>query len=454
MSQNHLENSGVQSSKTPGLKPVLAAALASLEVQLDQELTRYRRTRLAAYRTLNQPRMRASMMSNQAQKIAAVAAGGVTTQTSIAKDVNEITLPQVSSTTPPASISESETHEELPKSVKENLPKQHTLKISSTSATDEKPTLPIANSANIVPAKIGDRKSEDIIKPQSISKPPDDYLESSEALLRSLAQEQPQSDKPQNSSHSLLSPMGIGSMLLLLLSSLTLGYVLFNPKNLPQFSLNSLLPRNSSNSRVKIENPGSNTKAQTQAPLTPIPKYPNLATNEFPEVKNPDDVVGLTPTAKPILISTPNPVVTQNPVVSPTNTAQLQSPIATSSPVATPVTTTQVSQPTATTTPTTPATTAQVSQPTATTTPSLQPTPSPQKLDDAEIKPLADGFYHVVVDNQGENSLSKARLAVPDAYLSPERKFIYLGAFKTKEQVQRHLQMLEAKGIKAKVQQP
>jgi len=44
MSQD-LRHLGTQSSKTPGLKPQLAAALACLEVQLDQELARYRRTR-------------------------------------------------------------------------------------------------------------------------------------------------------------------------------------------------------------------------------------------------------------------------------------------------------------------------------------------------------------------------------------------------------------------------
>jgi hypothetical protein len=270
-----------------------------------------------------------------------------------------------------------------------------------------------------------------------------------------LAQEPPQTTKTRTSGDSLLSPIGIGSMLLLLLSSLTLGYVMFNPKNLPQFSFNNLFQRNASNSGVKTENVSSNTKIQTQAPLTPIPKYPNLATNEFTEVKTPDDVVGLAPTATPTLISTPNPVVTQNPTVPPTNTAQPpQLPIATPSPEITPTTAAQVQQPTATTTPIPPTTIAQVQQPTATTSPSPQPTPTPQKLDDAEIKPLADGFYHVVVDNQGENSLAKARLAVPDAYLSPEKKFIYLGAFKTKEQVKQHLQMLETKGIKARVQQP
>ena len=41
MNQNPL----IDSSQTPVLNPALTTALASLEVQLDQELTRYRRTR-------------------------------------------------------------------------------------------------------------------------------------------------------------------------------------------------------------------------------------------------------------------------------------------------------------------------------------------------------------------------------------------------------------------------
>jgi hypothetical protein len=56
MSQNQLVESGHQSSKTPGLKPALAAALSCLEVQLDQELARYRRTR-TAFKTPSQPRI-------------------------------------------------------------------------------------------------------------------------------------------------------------------------------------------------------------------------------------------------------------------------------------------------------------------------------------------------------------------------------------------------------------
>jgi hypothetical protein len=66
MSQNPLVDSGEKSSKKTGLKPPLAAALASLEVQLDQELTRYRRTR-TGYRTFSQPRVGISTSSKYQQ---------------------------------------------------------------------------------------------------------------------------------------------------------------------------------------------------------------------------------------------------------------------------------------------------------------------------------------------------------------------------------------------------
>ncbi|NJL81488.1 MAG: hypothetical protein HC917_26965 [Richelia sp. SM2_1_7] len=48
MSENPLSySSGNQTSKPSNLKPAISAALASLEVQLDEELARYRRTRIS-----------------------------------------------------------------------------------------------------------------------------------------------------------------------------------------------------------------------------------------------------------------------------------------------------------------------------------------------------------------------------------------------------------------------
>ncbi|WP_026734212.1 hypothetical protein [Fischerella sp. PCC 9605] len=425
MNQNPLVDSSVKSSKTPELKPALAAALSSLEVELDQELARYRRTRFT-HKTSLQPRLGISM-SGKLQQLTAIATTEVKTQHApSANNSEKISLPLFPSTTPPISESESNTQEQVPTTVKENSSQQHTLEMPSTSAVDKKQTTPIPNSASIVPATIGENKSQNLVSQNSTPKPPDDYLESSEALLRSLAEEQPPTNKRSNSSDSLLSPLGIGSMLLLLMSSLTLGYVVFNPKSLPHLSLNGLFKKNTLDSATNTEGTGadSNIKTVAEPELTPIPKNPNLAASEFPEVKNPNDVVGLQPKPKltPIATSTPSPIPATTTIAQ-----QVQPTSAPMPPIAT------------TTTPTKPTPT---------------PAPSPQNLDDAEIKPLADGFYHVVIDNQSVELFAKIRQVIPDAYLASDNKLIYLGAFKTKQQVKQHMQMLQAKGINAKVQQP
>ena len=67
MNNNPLVNSANSSAKTSGLKPALATVLASLEVQLDQELARYRRTRIGS-RVPNQPRLQ-NIITNQPQDV-------------------------------------------------------------------------------------------------------------------------------------------------------------------------------------------------------------------------------------------------------------------------------------------------------------------------------------------------------------------------------------------------
>ena len=61
---------------------------------------------------------------------------------------------------------------------------------------------------------------------------PNDYLESSEELLRSLAQEEASAEQERSSIESLLTPLGIGSMMLMLIGSGMFGYLVMNPSTL------------------------------------------------------------------------------------------------------------------------------------------------------------------------------------------------------------------------------
>jgi hypothetical protein len=61
---------------------------------------------------------------------------------------------------------------------------------------------------------------------------PQDYLESSEELLRSLAQEEAGESIERNILDNLLTPLGVGSLLLMLMGSAMFGYLVMNPASL------------------------------------------------------------------------------------------------------------------------------------------------------------------------------------------------------------------------------
>jgi hypothetical protein len=415
MSQNPPIDSGTQSSKTSGLKPALAAALASLEVQLDQELTRYRRTRIGT-RTPNQSRV-GNYISSQPQELIDTTLTVGKTQPSVAEIKTNIQ--------PNFVPGEAPQDKPAPVTVKTEAVDNPEVSSNSESIKAQIP-LPPLSSSSIVPTVVKATQDDHLTQVNGAAKQPDDYLESSEALLRSLTDEQPRTSKPNNSSDSLLSPLGIGSMLLLLVASLTLGYVVFNPKSLPQLNLGKLFNGNSSSSVANAPEVESNLQTQPQPEITPIPRYPNLAAKEFPEVKDPNDIVGLQPKYQSTPTASPNPIVAQTPInpllVEPL--PQVQQPLP---PLGSP--------------------------PIPTVKPSPQPTTTPPQVS-AEITPAADGFYHIVMDNQGDRALAAARQVVADAYLSPSKKFIYLASLKTKEEALQRLQQLQAKGIKARIQQP
>ncbi|MBU7586234.1 MAG: hypothetical protein KAF91_25775 [Nostoc sp. TH1S01] len=414
MSQNSPIDSGIQSSTTPELKPALAAALASLEVQLDQELARYRRSRIAA-KTAYQART-GNNISTQAQdttKITGALAGKT-----------QLPVPEVKTTISPAPVTEVSL--EKPISTAKVETTEQPQQTSSIDSSQTQIPLPSPNStSSIVPAAAQTAQSENLMSANETPTQPDDYLESSEALLRSLNDEQQQQTKPpSNSNDSLLSPLGIGSMLLLLMASLSLGYIVFNPKSLPQFSLDKIFNSNSATNtdQTRTQETASQPQPPAQTELTPIPKYPNLAAKEFPELKDPNDIVGLQPKTPPTAIAPVNPpVVITPPAVNPLPDVQPVQPLNI--------------------------------PPIATAQPTSQPTTAPPQVN-TEIKPAADGFYHIVIDNEGDRTIATVRQAVPDAYLSRDKKLIYLAALKTKEQVQKRLQELQAQGIKARVQQP
>ncbi|MCC5623410.1 hypothetical protein LC574_19720, partial [Nostoc sp. CHAB 5715] len=206
MTQNPLNDSGTQSSKTPGLKPALAAALASLEVPLDQELARYRRTRNGLVAS-KQPRV-ASYMSSQPQPLTAIRTTLGTTQSSVTEikpnvpptsvpvNLQGTSAPATAKIDVPPTSSLAVNPQKNQASAMAKIEELNNLNVPSTSDSaktqTQLPPPPPNFSSTIVPAIIKDTKSESLLPPNDTPKHPNDYLESSEALLRSLTEEQPE----------------------------------------------------------------------------------------------------------------------------------------------------------------------------------------------------------------------------------------------------------------------
>ncbi len=436
MSENPLSYSGSQTSKPSNLKPAISAALASLEVQLDEELARYRRTRIS-HRTPIQKDF-GSLIAAKPQVQNTISLANTQLQQNLTGEQAAAYIRQQQAspsnsqsktkTPPPPPLpdfpgvaAEKETsvhHQQISSSDEE-----HTIPFPEATTKVQSQATPPLNQSSIVKANINHQNTqnenlnEDLSPPNNVTtKQPDDYLESSEALLRSLAEEQPQ-PKQKARHDSLLSPLSIGSMLLLLVSSITFGYIIFNFDNFPSLSIGSLFKRNPEIQTSKnTENVSSVQPDETQ--LTPITKNPNLASDALPDINSIDDVAGATPIAKPTPVATPLQVTSPAPA-APATTVGVAPTIAPST-ASTPV-------------------------------PEPEATPRPQNLD--EIKPSNGAFYNVIVDNTGD-TLAKVKKVIPDAYVSPEGKYVYLGAFKSKERLKKHLELLKENGITARVEEP
>lgn len=264
------------------LNPTLQTALANLDVQLEEELIRYRRQR-ALGKADYKPR-----------------------QPAYRKVAKAIDLIPVSEST-------------------DRLPSPTNPFKSVFDSTTASPFAAIAAASETAPAtssqelkELAKQYATHVAAESDLSAvsggSPDDYLESSEELLRTLSQEEAKVAAEQSFMQSLLTPLGVGSMLLLLLSSAMFGFVIMNPASVSQLFVDRSVDRN----------PGSNATSN-QSPNAPgsgndagVPQ-PNLANQEFPELSldtlgsikvesgTPALSAGRSPAAKSSTGTTPNP---------------------------------------------------------------------------------------------------------------------------------------------------
>ena len=458
MSQGHSVESSTRPSPAQPINPALQAALGSLDVQLEEELSRYRRER-GGRGASPAPRMNHDRVRNKPIDLISVSAtGGRNQSPAPAKPPSAPPPPPP----PPASVPPQGANLEG-KGVETTI-QNETWDTPPAPAPSFDLSAPGAELASLAtpphepawhpePAE----NPPEFVNPTSTHVPPNDYLESSEQLLRSLVEEEA-SSAPRRSERSfldsLLTPLGVGSLLLLLFSTATLGYLVTNPGSLSYLGLARV---GESPTPTVAQSPTTATTPTTNAPAAGSePSGPNLATDEFVDVNL--DTLSTLPSSSPAPRSTvaglPKtqvgvPTIAPLPSSStPGNSAAGLPPAGQSGSVPLPA------LPPAATVPVKPASPSPLpGLPQRSPVPSVQPSlkPSPTA---ATPTPNPQGFYYVFVKYDGESSLQQARKVVPDAYLSPEGTQIYLGAFKKESQAQTLVKELQTQGISAAVDQP
>ncbi len=281
MTTSQHRTSGVLS--TSAIHPVLQTALTSLDVSLDAELARYRRQKAGftappprGFHAPKSPGVMPSPVSavpsnpatpvgNPATPVAPSARTAIPTpqlgQNGVRTPASKVPKPEVGTTSTASTVAAStvaaSTAALVESSVKpaqaaptqgmpaQSVPDRDPLTTSESSATpvSTSPVDPSLVTTDFDPSTIPSGAIQ-LVKPMASasdstdsatatlvhpgSSDPFDYLESSEELLKSLSEDEPDfttiGEQP-SFFRSLLTPVGIGSSLILLLSTATLGYV-------------------------------------------------------------------------------------------------------------------------------------------------------------------------------------------------------------------------------------
>ncbi len=400
------------------LKPELKAVLGCLDVQLEPELTRYRRYRRRTKQTSPDSTEQTNPQFQQVPDAVAV------TLNEGAASEGKLFEPQ----------GESSGWETV-------VPSQPAFLAVSRSGTDTKE--PKTNPA----------VSFNLKSPTPTPKPSDGYLESTEALIKSIEERRSHPSEKRSLMASLLTPMGIASMFLFLLSCTALSYVLSSPSTRTSLGLDRFFPTPTPTT------PPSPTTPPVTATLDPgLPPTdslsPNLAAKEFVNLDldtlshiNPSPNTLPTPTVAPSV--PPSPATTlpapSNNLTSPNdpglnNLSQELLPkkpgtVVIPTPTVPPVTGPRIS--------TTPV------QPSGGSVSRVATAPTPPKA--TEPIKSQDGYYYVVLDYSDERSFEQAKEVIPDAYIAEFKtgKKIQVGALSDATSAKRLRDELQVQGIKA-----
>lgn len=413
-----------QSSSNIIVNPALKTALNSLDLQLEDELARYRRQRagqpLAPSKGLNRkPATRKTI------------------------ELIPVNLPN---SDPAVSENSSQPSQEPTQPISSDLSLPFDPTAGASVAVNNIPINELLQGPAPIPKEAGELVPTE-------EAPPEDYLESSEQLLRSLAEEEAATETESENRFidNLLTPLGVGSMLLLLLSSATIGYILLDPSGMGQIS------RLFGSQKTTIaQSPIASTSPVEVAQSSPVPSGPDLTSKEFEDI-NLDNLSTLPASPSPVAASPlptlPSPVLPVAPPAVSSNPAVPgpSSDLATALVPVSPSPTQQTKVPSVVPLPR--PSVAALPSPVAPK-PSLSPrasvSPSPIKESTSR-----DPYYYVVID-YSDRALEQARSIIPDAYVRtlPNGTKIQLGAFKIQSEANTLVQELQRQGLSASVYRP
>jgi hypothetical protein len=481
MSQNTTIESTTPSSSNPSIHPVLQAALGSIDVQLEEELARYRRQR--AGRPVMQPSGLGRHQIRKPLELIAVDQGAKKTQQPA---LGMSTAPQISF--PLVMVNPSQAATSPQETSREPMEQMGQRESSFSTPSESGEPLVAASGTNtdawdaaedvtdqLAPSEKPAQENGGLVPLAAAQSQPEDYLESSEKLLRSLDQEEVPPRSRKRLIDRVLTPLGVGSLLLLLLSGATLAYIFKNPSTLSALNPNRWF--------------GSKTTTTAQKPTQPIPakttpsensptiKGPNLAAEEFPEVGL-DTLSHLEPSP-----TQTQSVVPSQPQGTESGATQQAPPVIPNS--ALPGSSSDISSallPSPGQPETIPSTVAPIAP--LPPLPTVAPRANPSNLSSVNSRPLlapttpvtkpnskassaatqqaaspasAKGnFYYVLMNYSSARDLAQAKTIIPDAYVErfPEGKRIYMGAFKRESQAKTLLETLKKQGINASIYHP
>ncbi|MFB2893563.1 SPOR domain-containing protein [Aerosakkonemataceae cyanobacterium BLCC-F50] len=391
--------------------PVVQGVLSCLDVQLEEEIAQYRRKR----------------------SIKQVRQGGATRSNVGNKGLDLISVPARESSVQVPTLPVKEF-------VAQPLLNDDLAEVNTTPLPDGEETATAATVLNGKAFVAGEAKLElpspslGYRNPAVAKQLPDEYLQSSEALLKNLDDDEfvESTATPNN---KLMTPLGIGSMLLLLVGAATLGYVAMNPATISHLAGN----KQSENASITAASGGKNAGG--------IPNTPNLSEQEFVEL-NLKTLSTVNPRGSAVSQVVPGATKTQVPVnppaplPSPAVTNRLDLPSALIPPaVQSGILPSQLGQP-----------------PIPTTAPRVVSSPkaaatnkTPAKKPTATKK--AENKFLVIVSYGGDRSLAQARKVAPQALVRQlsQGRAIQLSAFPDEKAAQKKVQDLRKQGISARV---